>query len=178
MKSRNSKAFTLVELLVVIIIIGILAAVAIPQFGESSLEAKKSALKDNLRTMRSAVESYNVEHTNMYPGVVQEHKDTAAGVGAAHTDSEAAFVKQLTAYSDLSGNTCDEKNDSFPLGPYIRMRLPDNPLPAATATTDPSGVNITTDTTPLTVDGTPATGWKYSSETGEMRANNSDCFTD
>jgi len=172
MRARKKKAFTLVELLVVIIIIGILAAVAIPQFGDSSAEAKQSALKENLRTLRSAIEKYNIDHTSVYPGTVTTHKTTAAGAAAAHTDAEEAFVKQLTTYSDALGNTCDEKNASFPYGPYIKRKIPDNPLPAATATGDPDGVNVVTDTTPLTVDGTPTVGWKYSSARGELIANN------
>ena len=77
MKARKNKAFTLVELLVVIIIIGILAAVAIPQFGDSSADAKQAALKENLRTMRSAVEAYYIDHTSTYPGTVATHKTTA-----------------------------------------------------------------------------------------------------
>jgi general secretion pathway protein G len=174
MRAHRRRAFTLVELLVVIIIIGILAAVAIPQFGDSSTDAKKSALKENLRTMRSAIEKYYHDHNSTYPGVVQTHKATAAGSAEAHSDVGEAFLKQLTTYSDASGNTCDEKNASFPYKPYIKRQLPTNPLPASGVTTAQSDdVNVTTDTTRLTVDASPSTGWKFSSETGELIANNS-----
>jgi prepilin-type N-terminal cleavage/methylation domain-containing protein len=165
------RAFTLVELLVVIIIIGILAAVAIPQFGSKSDDAKKTALKQNLRTLRSAVERYYNDHRNTYPGVIKTHKTTAAGTAAAHTDTEQALIKQLTAYSDEFGNTCDEKDASFPFEPYIKRQLPENPLYAETASSDPDGVTVTTDTTRLSADASPTTGWKYSSATGEMIAN-------
>ncbi len=178
MRAVKRKAFTLVELLVVIIIIGILAAVAIPQFGDSSLEAKRSAMKENLRTMRSTIEKYHIDHNSVYPGVVKTHKATAAGSAAAHTDAADAFAKQLTCYSDVYGNTCAEKNDSFPLAPYIKRKIPDNPLPASGAASAPDSVNVTTDTVPLTVDGTPTTGWKVSSETGEIIANHPDYGSD
>lgn len=174
MGARNRRAFTLVELLVVIIIIGILAAVAIPQFGESSADAKKSALKENLRMMRSVVDKYYQEHTNAYPGIVKTHKKTAAGEAAAHASVAEAFDKQMTCYSDALGNTCEEKNAGFPFGPYVKRRLPDNPLPAAGAVSTPSTVNVVTDTIRLTADGSPTTGWKFSSATGELIANNTD----
>jgi len=171
MRAHKTKAFTLVELLVVIIIIGILAAVAIPQFGDSSADAKKAALKENLKTLRTAVEQYAIDHTSTYPGTIATHKTTVAGTAAAHTDAATAFLKQLTTYSDDSGNTCDEKSSSFPYGPYIKRKLPDNPLPAS-GSVDADGVNVTTLTVPLTVDGTPTTGWKYSTPRGEVIANN------
>ncbi|MFO7898833.1 MAG: prepilin-type N-terminal cleavage/methylation domain-containing protein [Planctomycetota bacterium] len=171
MRARRRAAFTLVELLVVIIIIGILAAVAIPQFGDSSTDAKRSALKENLSMMRHAIEKYKLEHNDTYPGVVKTHKATEAGAAAAHTDGADAYVKQLTMYSDASGNTCAEKSDSFPYGPYIRRKLPDNPLPPAAAEDDPDSVTVVADTTPLSA--SDATGWKASSETGEIIADNS-----
>lgn len=173
MRVRGNKAFTLVELLVVIIIIGILAAVAIPQFGDSSLQAKQSALKENLRMLRSSVEKYHVDHSSVYPGLIATDRATAAGAPAAHASVAAAFLAQMTVYSDASGNTCAEKSASFPYGPYVKRKIPDNPLPAATATGDPDGVNVVTDTTPLTVDGTPTVGWKYSNARGELIVNNS-----
>ena len=172
MAYREAQGFTLVELLVVIIIIGILAAVAIPQFGDASLDAKRSALNDDLRELRSAIDRYYLEHTGVYPGVVRTHKATGSGSAAAHGDAEEAFVKQMTSYSDAAGNTCDEKSAGFPHGPYVKGSIPNNPLPAATAEEDPGRVNVTKETGPLSADAKPATGWKYSSQTGEIIANN------
>jgi len=172
MKARRRRAFTLVELLVVIIIIGILAAVAIPQFGDSSTDAKKSALKENLRLVRSAVDKFHIQHNSTYPGVIKQHYNGTAT--AAHTTTADAFVKQLTCWTDVNGNTSDVKDASYPYPPYVRNKLPDNALPAAGAVATPSTVNVTTDVGRLTVDGTPTTGWKYSNETGEFICNNSD----
>ena len=172
MKAGRHKAFTLVELLVVIIIIGILAAVAIPQFGDSSSDAKKSSLKENLRMLRSAIEKYKHEHNSTYPGVTQTHKATAAGAAAAHGSDAIAFLNQLTMYSNANGDTCAEKDASFPYGPYLKRKIPDNSLPATGAASDPDSVTVTDSTTPLSADAAATTGWKVSNETGEVIANN------
>ena len=119
MKHFGRRGFTLVELLVVIIIIGILAAVAIPQFGGSTREAKEATLRADLRSLRGAIDLFYNQHS-VYPGTIKTHRATAAGAAAAHADAEGAFIKQLTVYSDQLGNTCDEKSASFPSSPDMR----------------------------------------------------------
>ena len=66
-KSRDG--FTLIEMLIVIIILGILAMVIIPQITVSQEDAKMSTLKTNLAGIRSAIELYYAQHNNTYPGV-------------------------------------------------------------------------------------------------------------
>lgn len=65
MHRRN--AFTLVELLIVVVILGILAAVVIPQFSNASDSAVKSALKSQLQTMTAQTELYRVQNAGTYP---------------------------------------------------------------------------------------------------------------
>ena len=176
MKSWNIRklGFTLVELLIVVIIIGILAAVAIPQFGQSSDDARLSALDSNLATVRNAIELYYHQHSSAgYPGVIKLHKAGAAAA-AAHTSAQQAFVYQLTMYSDAAGNTADTLDKAtYPYGPYIKTGVPSNPLPASGAVATPSAVTVGTETAPLTAEASPATGWRYSSATGQFIANNS-----
>lgn len=64
---RCNRAFTLVELLVVVVIIGILAAIAIPNFMGAQLKAKAAAVKGNMRTTQIAAESYNIDSGGVYP---------------------------------------------------------------------------------------------------------------
>src|SRR3972149_5345617 len=90
----NKKGFTLVELLVVVIILAILAAVVIPQLRSSSQDAKLSALDSDLSTARSAIELYYHQHNSSYPGVIKQHK------GVAHTTTEDALSNQLPNYDD------------------------------------------------------------------------------
>jgi len=169
--------FTLVELLIVVIIIGILAAVALPQFGDSATDAKRSSLDASLSTMRNAIQLYYHQHNSTNPGVVATHK-AGAGEAAAHSDEADAFAKQLTMYSDAAGNTSDTRDpDNFPYGPYLRMGMPRNPLPAAGAIATPEVVSVVTDAGQLTADAEPKTGWKMSNVTGQIIANNADYET-
>ena len=60
--------FTLAELMIVVAIIGILAAIVIPEFQDHTQYAKESAAKDILRTLRMAIERYAIEHDDIPPG--------------------------------------------------------------------------------------------------------------
>ncbi len=64
---KRKQAFTLVEILIVVIILGILAAIVIPQFTEASDDARESALRSDLQTVRSQLELYKVQHIGSYP---------------------------------------------------------------------------------------------------------------
>ena len=59
----NRKGFTLIELLIVVVIIGILAAIAIPKFSNTKEKAVVSAMKSDLRNYASAQESYYADYT-------------------------------------------------------------------------------------------------------------------
>lgn len=63
----NHKGFTLVEILIVVIILGILAAIVIPQFTNASEDARKSSLTSQLQTLRSQVELYKLQHRDQWP---------------------------------------------------------------------------------------------------------------
>jgi len=62
------KAFTLVEILIVVAILGILAAIALPTLQGHMTEAKESAAKDNLRILRQQIEIYTAQHNGVSPG--------------------------------------------------------------------------------------------------------------
>jgi prepilin-type N-terminal cleavage/methylation domain-containing protein len=63
---KRQSAFTLIELLIVVAIIAILAAIAVPNFLEAQTRAKVSRVKSDHRTIATAIESYFVDH-NRYP---------------------------------------------------------------------------------------------------------------
>ena len=62
----NRKGFTLIELLIVVVIIGILAAIAIPKFSNTKARANEAAMKSDLRNLASAMESYYTDNNNSY----------------------------------------------------------------------------------------------------------------
>jgi prepilin-type N-terminal cleavage/methylation domain-containing protein len=164
-KIKSQRGFTLLEMLIAIVILGILAAIIIPQITTSSDDAKVSATKANLAAMRSAVEQYYVQHNQTYPGA----KDNAGVATTDPTVCATAFVDQLVKYSQADGKAAsDQASLAAPIfGPYIKgAALPVNSFSnLATITCD----TTTTDITTRTVGG--GTGWKYNVKTGVLFAN-------
>ncbi len=66
MKLKPYKGFTLIELLIVVAIIAILAAIAVPNFLEAQTRSKVSRVKGDMRSLATAIESYAIDH-NHYP---------------------------------------------------------------------------------------------------------------
>ena len=99
----NRKGFTLVEILIVVIILGILAAIVIPQFTEASNDARKSALESDLQTLRSQIELYKIQHLDTYPD-----KDTIVTLLTTKTDASGA-----------AGGTFGPYLQSFPTNPFV-----------------------------------------------------------
>ena len=68
--SRNQKGFTLIELMIVVVIIGILAAIAIPNFIAMQNRAKEGSTKANMHTLQLAAEDYGVAYDGVYATAV------------------------------------------------------------------------------------------------------------
>jgi general secretion pathway protein G len=105
-----SKGFTLIEILIVVIILGILAAIVIPQFTSASTEARQGNLKSQLQTLRSQVALYKLQHLDVAP-----------------SQTSATFWNQLTQFSDEAGNVNATKTTVFKYGPYYEAPVV-NPL--------------------------------------------------
>ena len=61
-RNRTRKAFTLIEILIVVVILGILAAVVIPQFTNAADDANAASVRTQLQTLRSQIELYRAEN--------------------------------------------------------------------------------------------------------------------
>ena len=142
---KSKKGFTLVEILIVVVILGILAAIVIPQFTDASTQAKESRLVSDLSSVRSQIELYKIQHNDDLPG-------TVTGV-----DFEAA----MTTYTTVTGALATTQAPGVGVyGPYLQ-KIPTNPYS-----------NVTTITTGTSA-GTPSAtgGWHFRTDTGTFNAN-------
>jgi len=116
-KLRRLAAFTLVEVLIVVVILAIIGAIVIPQFADASGDAKQSALVSNLQTIRSQLELYKLQHSGNYP-----------------TDA-TTFADQMTEKTTEAGSTTNGT-----LGPYL-LSIPENPYTGTNTINEADGTD-------------------------------------
>lgn len=112
---RKNKGFTLVEILIVVVILGILAAIVIPQFSEASTEARLNSLCSNLQTIRSQLSLYRIQHNDTWPAL-------------------GTFENQMIQKT-LQDGTPD---DAGTFGPYLQS-VPANPFTGTNTVVAPGG---------------------------------------
>ena len=159
---KDRAGFTLIEMLIVIIILGILAMVIIPQISVSTDDAKVSTLKGNLAGLRSAIEIYYAQHSNKYPGMTDStngNTNNDAGVAAS------SMVLQLEQYTSSSGKVQTTKDGTFKYGPYVKTGLPTNPFNEKKTVVCDATTDIAAAKAP-----SGGAGWKFHFNTGVLYA--------
>ena len=136
MKVKRNSGFTLVEILIVVVILGILAAIVIPQFSQASTEARESSLRSNLQSVRSQIQLYRIQHNDTLPA------------------NAAALTTALTIITNFDGDAW-AAGDGAQYGPYMRD-IPDNPFTTTNVIGDATG-----DAVDWIYDPTPAVGEAY-----------------
>jgi general secretion pathway protein G len=87
MRNKVRKAFTLVEILIVVVILGILAAIVIPQFTNATEDAQGGNIKAQLQSLQNQIELFRARHNGSHPfggtnGIGADDWDLLRGVDA------------------------------------------------------------------------------------------------
>ena len=152
----KQKAFTLIELIIVVTILGILASFVLPTFQGHVLKSKEAAAKNDLKVMRTQIELYKMEHNGIPPGYIN-------GSGAPTALLELQFTATTTVDGAVSTSTVP--SGAYVNGPYIK-RIPENPFNKLSTI---AYVEAATDFS-AAADGT-SSGWLYKKETAEFKIN-------
>ncbi len=167
------RGFTLVELLIVVIILAILAAIVVPQFSATTDDAKLAAVDSTLANMRSAIDLYFQQHGE-YPGDLTAVPSAACtgtsgtGTGGAGAQGSTALLQQLANYTDLNGGACSVKDaTNHKFGPYIKKPT----IPAEPFTESATIEVITTGDLNMAATAGDPGGWKYDTKTGKIIIN-------
>ena len=136
---RNTKGFTLIELLIVVVIIGILAAIAIPKFANTKEKAYIASMKSDLRNLVTAEEAYFADSVK-YSSSVTCTNPATAGTVAFCTTTGNKLAAPTTGSGTQAGWTTSitNVNTTKSCGIYVGAVTPAAPA----ATTDPEGAPV------------------------------------
>ena len=148
MRSNTRRGgFTLIEVLIVVVIMAVLAATIIPQFSTSTKDARESAQKYNLQSLRTQLELYKAQHGGAYPTGTNN-------------------LEQLTKATNTAGavSTNGQVDATHPYGPYVTGALPVQPFSGLNTVILDTGMAGTTPTATAS----PGGGWIFRAATGEI----------
>ena len=146
--------------MIVVSILGILAAVVLPHIQDYQRQAREAAAKDILRTVRGQIELYKHQHNSLAPGYIK------MGAGAPMEANLSTLYNQLIGTSALTGMATVSKVPAgiYVCGPYLN-KLPVNPF------NDLNTIKFVTDFVADADNSATRTGWLYKRDTAEFRLN-------
>jgi len=154
---NKAKAFTLMEILIVVVLLGVLAAIVIPTVANSTTSAKDSALAADLQLLRRVILVYRTQHLEVAPGYPDGDTTQAP--------TEQAFIDQATMASNANGQTAPAGTAGFNRGPYI-SKIPVNPFNGKNT------VEMLADGQAFPANADDSHGWIYKAATSEIRTDN------
>jgi prepilin-type N-terminal cleavage/methylation domain-containing protein len=154
---RNAKGFTLVEILIVVVLLGVLAAIVVPAVANSGTSARQTTLAANLNLLRRFVLVYTSQHLEVAPGYPN------GSTGTPPTD--AAFRNQALLASNAHGRTAARGTSGFKYGPYL-SKIPSNPFNGLDT------IQMLSEGEEFPAGADDSHGWVCQPETGEIRPDN------
>lgn len=152
---KAARGFTLVEILIVVVLLGILAGMVLPLVAGGAISARESALALDLQMLRRFILIYKGQHLEVAPGY--PNGDTT------QAPTEEAFIDQMTLSSNPGGQTAPVGTAGYERGPYM-MKMPENLLNGK------STVQILGDAEDFPADADDSHGWIYKPATSEVRS--------
>jgi len=161
-RRNNEGGFTLIELIIIIVVIGILTAIAVTRFQDITNDAAVAATKGNLGTVRGAIQLVHAK--TLIAGVSASNPEfpTVVEMNSNRTSStRPASVRDLKLIDGPSGSNCQNPN----------VCMPENTVsPLGTLAARSLVVGVTAASADARVV-TGSSGWAYSPDTGEFYAN-------
>jgi type IV pilus assembly protein PilA len=153
--SKHEKAFTLVELMIVVAIIGILAAVAIPKFAQMLEKSREGATKGNLSAIKSAAANYYADQQGQYPKTLDTMSWTLQAGGTVYPAFMPGYINDISPVKVTAASTYNGTNANG--GPGVSN----------------SNAYVFTGTwaSPAFVVTSAGSGWKYDSTIGAVWVN-------
>jgi prepilin-type N-terminal cleavage/methylation domain-containing protein len=144
-------AFTLIEILIVVVITAVLAGVVITRYIDTSTDARRSVLKHNLHILRSQIGLYNISHPGQYPELIDNN------------------LPQLTCATNHLG-VIGAGGSAHPYGPYVDI-IPNNPFNNSSKVVAVAQPRLTP-----TAPADDSSGWQYDETTGDIWPNHREYF--